>query len=330
MNIISDKLLFRFLRYIVQGVIIYLLFRYLPVIKMDAPYALIITLSILLLCIIFEQCLIYFKKSGSGDLFDILNKPCDSCNLEKFDNNSTKGKKCRIVCDDENNNDEKKNDNEKFNSNEKNKKNDNETNNDEDKNNDDDTLYRGSRYNNGFGFGGMFYDEYPFYNGFGGISDEIKEDYREREREEKERIEKRRKEIKERAHSLKPFDNAYQEGGEKSERAKAHEGRGVQSQRAIKGTLDDELPYTDYNHLPVGAGYRSHAYEYGYSFLPPEKWYPQPPRPPICVTNKRCSVQPFYTQGTPVDVKEWHSSRRITPPDLISTDNVNEKLNSGR
>jgi len=64
--------------------------------------------------------------------------------------------------------------------------------------------------------------------------------------------------------------------------------------------------------------------------LPPEKWYPQPPRPPICVTNRRSVIAPTYTQGTPVDVKEFHSSRRITPPDLISTDYVNEKLNSGR
>jgi len=158
---INNKLLFQFLRYIVQGIIIYLLFRYLPVIKMDASYALIVTLSILLLCIAFELCFMYFRKSGSNnDLLDILNKPCKSCNLEKFDNNSTKGGKCRIVCDEEDDDNKKKNNNE-------NKKKNNGTKNNGTKNNNavekksvepsnDDRFDRGPRYDNGFGFGGMF------------------------------------------------------------------------------------------------------------------------------------------------------------------------------
>lgn len=93
--------------------------------------------------------------------------------------------------------------------------------------------------------------------------------------------------------------------------------------------INDELPYTDYNHLPMAESYKTTDFEYGDSYLPPEKWYPTSPFPPVCVTNKRCPVCPVYTTGTPVDVKEWNASRRITPPDNIKIDYITDKLNSG-
>lgn len=95
------------------------------------------------------------------------------------------------------------------------------------------------------------------------------------------------------------------------------------------GTLDNEYEYTDYNMLPM-ADHDTGSFEYGYSFLPPEKWYPQPPNPPVCVTDKRLHVMPVYTTGTPIDVKEWNEARRVMPPDNIKTKYVKEKLNSGR
>jgi len=100
--------------------------------------------------------------------------------------------------------------------------------------------------------------------------------------------------------------------------------------RAEDDVITNEMPYTDYHHLPLSDNYKPDMFEYGYSFLPPEKWYPQPPFPPVCVSEKRCPVCPTNTTGTPIDVKEWHSSRRITPPDNINTDYIKEKLNSGR
>lgn len=100
--------------------------------------------------------------------------------------------------------------------------------------------------------------------------------------------------------------------------------------RDKNGTLNNELPYTDYNHLPMADSYKPSDFEYGDSFLPPEKWYPQPPFPPLCVSEKRCQVCPVFTTGTPVDVKEWNSSRRIMPPDNINIDYIKDKLNSGR
>lgn len=100
--------------------------------------------------------------------------------------------------------------------------------------------------------------------------------------------------------------------------------------RTDNDLIKSDMPYTDYHHLPLGDYYKPTDFEYGYSFLPPEKWYPEPPFPPVCVSEKRCPVCPAYTTGTPVDVKEWMASSRITPPDRINTEYVKEKLNAGR
>jgi len=94
--------------------------------------------------------------------------------------------------------------------------------------------------------------------------------------------------------------------------------------------ITNDNPYTDYNTLPIGLGLDTRDYEYGYSFLPPDRWYPVPPHPPVCVTEKRCPVCPVFTTGTPVDVKEWNQTLRITPPDTINTKFIKEKLNAGR
>ena len=99
--------------------------------------------------------------------------------------------------------------------------------------------------------------------------------------------------------------------------------------RKDAGIIKSEVQYTDYNILPVTPE-DSKLYEYGYSFMPPEKWYPTPQHPPICVTEKRSPVFPISTTGTPVDMKEWDASRRITPGDVINIDYARDKLNSGR
>lgn len=91
--------------------------------------------------------------------------------------------------------------------------------------------------------------------------------------------------------------------------------------------ITNEIEYSKYHNVPVN---ESQKFEYGYSFLDPEKWYPQPPYPPVCVTNNRCTVNPFVPPGTPYDLKEWNQSLRITPPDDINLHYIKEKLNSGK
>ena len=100
--------------------------------------------------------------------------------------------------------------------------------------------------------------------------------------------------------------------------------------RAESGVMKSEMVYHDHNSLPVADGYKSRAYEYGYSYLPPEKWFPQPAHPPVCVTEKESAVRPMMTVGLPADLKEWDASRRITPPANINVDYIKDKLNSGR
>jgi hypothetical protein len=107
--------------------------------------------------------------------------------------------------------------------------------------------------------------------------------------------------------------------------------------RENDGVITNEMSYdnltrdNDAHHLPLMSNYsQEQNFEYGYSFLPPDKWYPTPPFPPVCVSEKRCPVCPLYTTGTPLDVKEWKESTRITPPDNINTKYIREKLNSGR
>jgi hypothetical protein len=98
--------------------------------------------------------------------------------------------------------------------------------------------------------------------------------------------------------------------------------------RANDGVLKNETQYSDYNSFPQNAN--TGSFEYGYSFLPPSNWYPVPPHPPVCVTEKTCPVCPVFTSGTNADLKEWDSSRRVTQQDSINVNYVEEKLNSGR
>jgi hypothetical protein len=100
--------------------------------------------------------------------------------------------------------------------------------------------------------------------------------------------------------------------------------------RAKDDVLKSETKYNVVTYHTVPQIINSGSFEYGYSFLPPEKWYPTPPFPPVCVAEKQCSVCPVYTSGTNVDLKEWDSSRRITPPDEINVKYIEDKLNSGR
>lgn len=102
--------------------------------------------------------------------------------------------------------------------------------------------------------------------------------------------------------------------------------------RAEAGTINNDWMYDRNNGhtLPLPDNYNKDDFEYGDSFLPPEKWYPQPPVPPVCVAEKKCPVCPVYTTGAPMDVKEWNDSRRVTQPDEINVKYVKDKLNSGR
>jgi len=100
--------------------------------------------------------------------------------------------------------------------------------------------------------------------------------------------------------------------------------------RAENGVMSNEMSYTDYNTLPIGADVNSKTDDFTYSFLPPDRWYPIPPHPPVCIAEKQCPVCPVLTTGTNVELKEWGDSTRITPGDQINVKYLTEKINSGR
>jgi hypothetical protein len=108
---------------------------------------------------------------------------------------------------------------------------------------------------------------------------------------------------------------------------------GNQKIRSSMDPFDDrgynDMKYSEYNQVPVPKDYKTTDYEYGYSFLPPEKWYPdnRPLRPPMCVTDRRSQVSPVLTDGAPTDMKEWYDSTRITGPQNINTNYIDNRVN---
>lgn len=189
-------------------------------------------------------------------------------------------------------------------------------------------------YDDRQGYGSMFYDQYPYYNKYhhSEKDDSIKntranlggKDTHPEADDGITNYNLLQQRIEQNAHDIGPYESSYQNVAPKSQVLLT-----TTNQRRIEGPLDDELPYTDYNHLPVASGYKSHAYEYGYSYIPPEKWYPLPPRPPVCVTEKRAPVCPMYSDNV-ADLKEFHTASRITQPYRLSQNIVHDKLNSGR
>ena len=362
----NEGYILKSLRYVALFAIIYLLFRYFPYSRMESTHAVIAALLIIILCLLMEKlCFTYLieesKESkqeepvSSESLLEKFNGGCSTCQAGEQPK-----KTCRVVCDVD---DKVKEETET-------KKtegfegtaigpNDKMPDNNKDlpvKNvqvkpeemlraasSDDESTYTYSNRarqdiptNN---YGGMFYDEWPDYNRFnnqdallanigqtaGGSDYRIDEDDVKRMKREMDQVLDWDKQIEERARSVRRPRSSFQRVGDKSEVLKV-----LDNNRRIEGELDNELPYTDYNHLPVAAGYKSTDYEFGYSYIPPELWFPTPPRPPICVTEKRCPIMPVLANGTPADVKEFHASRRILPPDRINTDYIDDKLNSGR
>jgi hypothetical protein len=109
--------------------------------------------------------------------------------------------------------------------------------------------------------------------------------------------------------------------------------------RMEDGILASEMSYTDYNSIPLGQNLDTMEQDFSYTFLPPDRWYPVPPHPPVCVAEKECPVCPVIVVNSSgnngnnanfTNLKEWSSASRITPGDQINTTYINDKINSGR
>lgn len=93
----------------------------------------------------------------------------------------------------------------------------------------------------------------------------------------------------------------------------------------------DDFNYINANQLFIPTDYKTKEEDYGRNYIPPELWYKNNRRLnlPICVpANHRCTVKDNLTSGYPVDVIEWHETRKALNPDGINLKYVKEKLNT--
>lgn len=92
-----------------------------------------------------------------------------------------------------------------------------------------------------------------------------------------------------------------------------------------------DFSYINANQLFIPTDYKTKEEDYGRNYIPPELWYKNNQRLnlPVCVpANGRCTVKDTLTSGYPLDVIEWHSSRKVMNPDGINQEYINEKLNT--
>lgn len=94
--------------------------------------------------------------------------------------------------------------------------------------------------------------------------------------------------------------------------------------------LTNELQYGDYNYIgPINKG----MINKDYTFVAPTNWYPIPPHPPVCVTNKSCTTCPIQISNGK-DYMQWASwedfdqARRFTGDMGINVDYVKNVLNN--
>jgi hypothetical protein len=94
---------------------------------------------------------------------------------------------------------------------------------------------------------------------------------------------------------------------------------------------DSELKYSDYNYIaPLNKGMTDRKH----TFVSPNNWYPIPPYPPVCVTNKRCATTPIVISNLNkdsmnfADLDDFNTSRRFTGNMNINIDYVKNVLNN--
>lgn len=94
--------------------------------------------------------------------------------------------------------------------------------------------------------------------------------------------------------------------------------------------LTNELKYGDYNYIgPINKG----MINKDYTFVSPTNWYPIPPHPPVCVTNKSCTTCPIQISDGKdyMNYASWSDfdqARRFTGDMNINIDYVKNVLNN--
>jgi hypothetical protein len=72
----------------------------------------------------------------------------------------------------------------------------------------------------------------------------------------------------------------------------------------------------------------TNKWDHGFTYLSTDRWAPPRAQPPVCKTEKQCPVCPSTTNGYPINLMEFDSSRKVLGPDNISVDYIKERLNA--
>ena len=98
-----------------------------------------------------------------------------------------------------------------------------------------------------------------------------------------------------------------------------------------KQSMESDMKYGDYNYIgPINKGMINPEYTY----IAPSNWYPIPPFPPQCVTNKKCTTCPIMMNDgnqymTFTSLKDFNKARRFTGNMGINTEYIKNVLNNG-
>ena len=79
---------------------------------------------------------------------------------------------------------------------------------------------------------------------------------------------------------------------------------------------NDDSKFTNQSLVPLGQNGNgfTNEWDHDYVLLNTDKWAPALKPTPVCKTEKQCPVCPNLTSGYPLMLRDFDSSRRVTPP----------------
>lgn len=89
---------------------------------------------------------------------------------------------------------------------------------------------------------------------------------------------------------------------------------------------NEDATFTDQLLKPLGQNGNglTNEWDHDYILLNTDKWAPALRPPPVCKTETKCPVCPNLTTGYPLMLRDFDSSRRVTPPINADIPSMNE------
>ena len=93
----------------------------------------------------------------------------------------------------------------------------------------------------------------------------------------------------------------------------------------VQTNYNDDAGFTSQELKPLGQNGNgfTNSWDHDYILLNTDKWAPALKPPPVCKTEKKCPVCPNLTSGYPLMLRDFDSTRKITPPIQVDTPSMN-------